>query len=103
MHIPPKPKYTIALAPAPQNLPQHDDVAGMIDALFDVLERHDAGPDQGVVALLTSFVQSASRILDLSAHEDAEYNRASLLAMLEHARRAIDSWSLGIRPSGHVH
>ena len=103
MHIPPKPKYTIPLVSAPHSLPQHDDVAGMIGALFDVLERHDAGPNEGVVALLTSFVQSASRILDLSAHEDAEHNRESLLAMLDQAHRAIDTWSLGIQPSGRVH
>jgi len=63
----------------------------MIEALFDVLERHQAGPNEGVLALMTSFIQGASRILELSSLEDAEHNRESLLAMLEHARRMIDS------------
>ena len=75
----------------------------MIEALFDVLESHRAGPDEGVVALMTSFVQGASRILELSTIEDAEHNRESLLAMLEHARRAIDTWSVSAPTSGYVH
>jgi hypothetical protein len=99
----PKPKSTILLNPVPHTRPDSTDIASMIDSLLDVLERHDAGPNEGVVALLTSFVQSASRILDLSAHEEAEQNRESLLAMLEHARRAIDTWSLGVPVSGHIH
>jgi len=75
----------------------------MIEALFEVLEHHDAGPNEGALALLTSFVQGASRILELSTADDAEHNRESLLAMLDHARRTIDTWSLDVHASGLVH
>ena len=75
----------------------------MIAALFDVLETRQAGPNEGVLALMTSFIQGASRILELSTIEDAEHNRESLLAMLEQARRAIDTWSVGPPASGYVH
>jgi hypothetical protein len=75
----------------------------MIEALFDVLQRHEADSNEGLLALLTSFVQGGSRVLDLSSPEDIEHNRASLLAMLERARRTIDMWSVGIQPSGYVH
>ncbi len=52
---------------------------------------------------MTSFIQGSSRILELSSGEDAEHNRESLLAMLEHARRTIDTWSSGAPVSGYVH
>jgi hypothetical protein len=75
----------------------------MIEALFDVLERHQAGPNEGALALMTSFVQGASRILELSSIEDAEQNRESLLAMVDHARRVIDADYVGGVPSALVH
>jgi hypothetical protein len=91
MPNPPRPKATIPIVANVEPVPARQDVATMIEALFDVLERHQAGPNEGVLALMTSFIQGASRILELSSLEDAEHNRESLLAMLEHARRMIDS------------
>jgi hypothetical protein len=91
MPNPPRPKATIPIVAKVERVPARQDVAAMIEALLDVLERHQAGPNEGVLALMTSFIQGASRILELSSLEDAEHNRESLLAMLEHARRMIDS------------
>jgi hypothetical protein len=103
MQNPPKPKFMIPAAPSVERMPTREDVTGMIEALFDVLERHQADSNEGVLALLTSFAQGASRILDLSTAEDVEHNRRSLLEMLEHARRTIDMWSVGAPRSGYVH
>ena len=103
MANPPRPKSTLALATPIDRVPDRRDVETMIEALLEVLENHQADPDEGVLALMTSFVQGASRILELSTIEDAEHNRESLLAMLEHARRAIDTWSVGAPTSGYVH
>jgi len=93
----------IPVAATVERVPNHDDVSGMMEALFDVLERHQADSNDGVLALLTSFAQGASRILELSAAEDVEHNRKSLLVMLEHARRTIDMWSAGAPSSSLVH
>jgi hypothetical protein len=111
MTNPPKPKFTLPIvvpvespvvAPV-ETVPDRADVTAMIEALFDVLEHHQAGPNEGVLALMTSFIQGASRILELSAGEEAEHNRESLLAMLEQARFTIDTWSLHVPPSSLVH
>ncbi len=101
----PKPTFTfpLPLVAAVDRVPDRQDVTAMIEALLDVLERHQAGPNEGVLALLTSFVQGASRILELSSGADAEHNRQSLLAMLEHARRTIDTCSAAAPPSGLIH
>ena len=101
----PKPKlFALPTAAAVDRLPDRHDVTAMIEALLDVLERHQAGPNEGVLALLTSFVQGASRILEFSSGEDAEHNRESLLAMIEHARRTIDTCSVGPhQSSGLIH
>jgi hypothetical protein len=93
----------IPLAQPAERVPDRSDVAAMIEALFDVLERHEADSNEGLLALLTSYVQGASRVLEFSTPEDVEHNRLSLLAMLEHARRTIDMWAVGVQPSGHVH
>lgn len=98
-----KPKFAISASSSVERTPNRDDVNGMVEALFDVLQRHQADSNEGVLALLTSFVQGASRILELSTMEDIEHNRKSLLAMIEHARRTIDMWSVGAPPSGYVH
>jgi hypothetical protein len=102
MRNPVKPKLTLPLATRTDRVPEREDVTAIIEALFEVLESHRADPNEGVLALLTSFIQSASRILDRSSFEDAEQNRESLLAMLDHARRAIDTWSTAGQPSGLV-
>jgi hypothetical protein len=99
----PKPKFTIPLDGVVERGSDRAAVTAMIEALLDVLERHEAGPDEGVLALMTSFIQGAGRILELSAGEDAEHNRQSLLAMLDHARLAIDTWSVSAPGSGLVH
>jgi hypothetical protein len=99
----PKPKFTIPLAVAAESVPDRQEVTAIIEGLFDVLERHQADPNEGVLALLTSFVQGASRILELSACEDAEHNRESLLLMLDQARRTIDAWAGGLYPGGSIH
>jgi hypothetical protein len=98
----PRPRATFPIVGHPDKTPNRRDVTTMIEALFDVLERHEAGPDEGTLALMTSFLQGASRILERSSLEEAEHNRASLLAMLERARRTIDSWSPADPPSGYV-
>jgi hypothetical protein len=103
MQNPSKPKFMISVVGPAEQGPDRDEVSGMVEALFDVLERHQADSNEGVLALLTSFVQGASRVLDLSATSDIEHNRKSLLAMLEHARRTIEMWSVGPPPSGFVH
>jgi hypothetical protein len=98
-----KPKFMIPVVASVERVPNRDDVTGMIEALFDVLERHQADSDEGVLALLTSFVQGSSRILEFSPAENVEHNRKSLLAMLEQARRTIDMWTVGGPPSDYVH
>jgi hypothetical protein len=99
----PKPKFTVPIVVPVDRVPDSADVTAMIEALLNVLERHEAGPNEGVLALMTSFIQGASRILELSSGEDAEHNRESLLAMLEQARTTIDTWSLTVPESGLVH
>jgi hypothetical protein len=103
MQNPPKPKFMISVVTPAEQRPDRDEVTGMVEALFDVLERHQADSNEGVLALLTSFVQGATKVLDLSTADDIEHNRKSLLAMLDHARRAIEMWSVGVPPSGYVH
>jgi hypothetical protein len=103
MPNPPRPKATIPIAAEFDRVPDRRDVAAMIEALFDVLERHQAGPNEGALALMTSFVHGASRILELSSGDDAEHNRESLLAMLEQARRTIDAWSVVAPTSDYIH
>jgi hypothetical protein len=99
----PKPRFNLPIAAPIDPVPDRGNAAAIVEALFDVLDRHQAGPSDGALALIASFVQGASRILELSAFEETEHNRESLLAMLDHARRAIDTWSIGAPPSGVVH
>lgn len=103
MHNIPKPPFMIPVSVQPDGPLDRDEVGEMVDALFEVLERHDAGSNEGVLALLTSFIQTASNVLELSAEEDVEHNRKSLLAMIERAKMAIDTWSAGPAPSAYVH
>jgi hypothetical protein len=98
MQNPPRPKSFVLATPTTEPVPERRDVVALIEALFEVLERHEAGPNEGVLALMTSFIDSAARILESSSADDTEHNRESLLAMLEQARRAIDTWS-GATPS----
>jgi hypothetical protein len=98
----PRPRITFPVDANLDKGPNRSDVSTMIDALLDVLERHEARPDEGALALMTSFLQGASRILELSSLDEAEHNRASLLALLEQARQRIDDWSLGAPPSRYV-
>lgn len=102
MQNPPKPKFTFPLSSIPEPVPNRADVTAMVEAVFDVLEHHQADANEGILALLTSFIHGASRILELSSDADAERNRASLLDMLEHAREAIDTWSVRTQPGGWV-
>ncbi|HEY3382452.1 MAG TPA: hypothetical protein VGK32_11830 [Vicinamibacterales bacterium] len=72
--------------------PQADGVADMVEGLFDLLASYQAEPNEGVLSLLTAFLHGAHRVLEASAAEDAEHNRAALLALLDQARRAIEEW-----------
>jgi hypothetical protein len=71
---------------------QEQDVARLVDDVLDVLRRHDADPNEGVVSLLTALVQAAGSVMEASTPEDTEHNRAALLAMFEHGRRFVDGW-----------
>jgi hypothetical protein len=103
MQNPPRPKFTFPISSTPEPIPNRSEVTAMMEAFFDVLERHQADPNEGILALLTSFVHGASRILELSSADDAEHNRASLLEMVDRARQAIDGWSVEAGPDGRVH
>lgn len=98
-----KPKSEIQVRAPLESVPNRDDVNDMVEALFDVLDRHGATGNEGVLALLTSFVETSSKVLGLSSEQDVEHNRNALLEMLEHARRSIDTWSVGGSSSGYVH
>jgi hypothetical protein len=68
------------------------EIAQLVEEVLGVLRRHDADPNEGVLSLLTALIQAANHVLDASAPEDVEHNRAALLAMLEHGRRFVDTW-----------
>ncbi len=68
------------------------DIARLVEDVLDVLRRHDADANEGVLSLLTALVQAASRVMEASTPEETEHNRAALLAMFEHGRVFVDGW-----------
>ncbi|HOC19426.1 MAG TPA: hypothetical protein PKK95_14225 [Vicinamibacterales bacterium] len=68
------------------------DVSTMVEGILDVLERHEADANQGVLSLLTAFMQAADRLLDVSTPEEMAHNREALLGMMDHAKKFVESW-----------
>jgi hypothetical protein len=99
----PKPKLTLELAAPAESILNRETVSDMIADLMRVLEDHGADPNEGVLSLLTAFIQGAGRVLDVSTLEQAEHNREALLTMVEHARRTIHTWPLQASVSVRVH
>ena len=92
MQKPIKGKLSSPLAPAIEAGDEGHDIARLVDDVLDVLRRHDADADEGVLSLLTALVQAASRVMEASNPEETEHNRSALLAMFEHGRRFVDGW-----------
>jgi len=103
MDKPNKPKPTQADA-ACENFPaDHRDLATMVEGILDVLQRHEADPNEGALSLLTAFMQAADRVLELSTPEETEHNRAALASMMEHAQQFIAAWPLRTPENWRVH
>lgn len=85
-------KDSSPVVPPPQQADEPNDIARLVEGLLNVLSRHNAQPTDGVLSLLTAFMQSADRVMDVSTPEEAEHNREALLAMLEHGRRFVENW-----------
>jgi len=83
--------------------PDQRDLAGMVEGILDVLQRHEADPNEGALSLLTAFMQAADRVLELSTPEETEHNRAALASMVEHAQQFIAAWPLRTPESWRVH
>ena len=99
----PKPKFPEA-EPSGQALPaDHRDLTIMVEGILDVLQRHDADPNEGALSLLTAFMQAADRVLELSTPQETEHNRAALVAMVEQAQRFIAGWPQRTPESWRVH
>ena len=103
MHKPNKPKSPQADAVC-QELPgDHRDLAMMVEGILDVLQRHDADPNEGALSLLTAFLQAADRLLELSTPEETEHNRAALASMVGHAQEFIAGWPRRTPENWRVH
>ncbi len=86
-------KTTIPIVPAPEAADEGGaDIARLVEALLDVLKRHEADANDGVLSLLTALVHAAGQVMEVSTPEETEHNRAALLSMLEHGRRFVDNW-----------
>lgn len=92
MQKPIKGKPSTAVVPPLDGNDDNHDIAVIVEDVLDVLRRHDADANEGVVSLLAALVQAASRVMDASTPEETEHNRAALLAMFEHGRRFVDGW-----------
>ena len=103
MDKPNKPKPTQPDAACQDLSPDHRDLAGMVEGILDVLQRHEADPNEGALSLLTAFMQAADRVLELSTPEETEHNRAALASMVEHAQQFIAAWPLRTPESWRVH
>ena len=103
MNKPTKTKPAQADAAGEDLQPEPRDLAVMVEGILEVLQRHEAGPTEGALSLLTAFMQAADRVLELSAPEETEHNRAALTAMVEHAQHFISNWPLRTPQSWRVH
>jgi hypothetical protein len=68
------------------------DVSTMVEGILDVLERHEADANEGVLSLLTALMQAADRLLDASTPDEMSHNRDALLGMMDHARKFVETW-----------
>jgi hypothetical protein len=93
MNNPLKPKTSLAMT-SPLDRKPGRGVADTVELLLEVLARHEAEPNEGMLSLIAAFTQTSRRVLDTSAPEDAEHNREGLLDMVDEARRAIETWSV---------
>ncbi|RPJ70596.1 MAG: hypothetical protein EHM24_15090 [Acidobacteria bacterium] len=82
---------------------EHRNLAMMVEGILDVLQRHEADPNEGALSLLTAFMQAADRVLELSTPEETEHNRAALVSMVEHAQQFIAAWPHRTPDSWRVH
>ena len=103
MQKPNKPKPTEADLVSQEFQAEHRDLAVMVEGILDVLQRHEADPNEGALSLLTAFMQAADRVLELSTPEETEHNRAALTSMVEHAQQFIANWPLRTPESWRVH
>lgn len=87
-----KGKNASQVAPPPHATEGATDIGRIVEDILDVLSRHDAEPTDGVLSLLTAFMQASHRVMEVSTPEEAEQNRAALVGMLEHGKRYVDSW-----------
>jgi len=92
MQKPTKGKASFPFLPPIEGAEEGHDIAKLVEDVLEVLRRHRADANDGVLSLLTALIQAASQVMDASAPEEIEHNRAALLAMLEHGRRFVDTW-----------
>jgi hypothetical protein len=92
MQKPNKGKSSSRFFPPLEGSEDGHDIARLVEDVLDVLRRHDADANDGVLSLLTALIQAANRVMEASTPEETEHNRAALLAMLEHGRSFVDSW-----------
>jgi hypothetical protein len=92
MHKPINGKPSASIVPPLAANDEGHDIAIIVEDVLDVLRRHDADANEGVVSLLTALVQAANRVLEASTPEETEHNRTALLTMFEHGRRFVDGW-----------
>jgi hypothetical protein len=92
MQKPTKGKFTSPFFPPVESAEEGHDIARLVEDVLDVLRRHDADANEGVLSLLTALIQAANRVMEASTPEETEHNRAALLAMLEHGRRFVEGW-----------
>jgi len=103
MDKPNKPKFS-EVEPIGQAIPaDHRDLSIMVEGILDVLQRHEADPNEGALSLLTAFMQAADRVLELSTPHETEHNRAALAGMIEQAQRFIGGWPQRTPESWRVH
>ena len=92
MNNPLKPKSLFQMATTLELESDRHDVTDMVEELLKVLERREADADDGVLSLLTAFMHGAHRVLNASTLDDTEQNRETLLSMLDHATRTVETW-----------
>jgi hypothetical protein len=80
-----------------------NDIAQLVEGLLAVLGHHDAEATDGVLSLLTAFMQAADRVMQVSTPEETEQNRAALLAMLDHAKHFVEGWPQNTPDGWRVH
>ena len=85
-------KPSCPVVPPPQAKEGVHDIGRLVEEILGVLTRNSAEPTEGVLSLLTAFMQASHNLMEASTPEEAEHNRAALTAMLEHGKRFVDTW-----------